>query len=199
MTNWRPRLTLTGALVSGALALSGCATEKYVDEHIATVNNRVQALEGRVDGVDRTAQEALQKANDAGSAASAALAANKASEKFVYTDLGTGTSVLFDTNKYKLTAAAQSTLDGFADKLKSDDKNVYIEIIGHGDVRGSINTNRLLGRLRALAVRRYLTDKGIPLFRMEVVSWGEEKVPDPKDRSPAALQQSRRVDLIVKG
>jgi len=188
------RVTAAGALVVGMLALGGCATEDYVDKHVAVVNDRVASLEGRVDGVDKTAQEALQRANDA-----AAQAATKASGKFIYSDMGTGLSVLFATGKYTLSADVETTLKQFAEKLKADDKNVYVEIIGHGDPRGSITLNRTLGRMRGLAVRRYLADQGIPLFRMEVVSWGEEKVPNPTDRSAEALQQSRRVDLIVKG
>ena len=59
------RVTAAGALVVGMLALGGCATEDYVDKHVAVVNDRVVSLEGRVDGVDKTAQEALQRANDA--------------------------------------------------------------------------------------------------------------------------------------
>jgi outer membrane murein-binding lipoprotein Lpp len=56
--------TATLALAAG-LSLSGCATEKYVDEHIATVNDRVTALEARVGQVDQTAQAAASSAQSA--------------------------------------------------------------------------------------------------------------------------------------
>jgi hypothetical protein len=67
----------TAALAGGGLG--GCATEDYVDEQIATVNSRIDQtasqLNGRIDAVDGTAQEALQRAQAAEQAAAAAAAA----------------------------------------------------------------------------------------------------------------------------
>ena len=58
--------TAMGALaIAAGLSLSGCATEKYVDDHIATVNDRVTALEARVGQVDQTAQSAAASAQNA--------------------------------------------------------------------------------------------------------------------------------------
>ncbi len=51
-------------LAVGGLALSGCATTKYVDEQIASVN-------GRVDAVDAKATDAIQRADAANSTAQA--------------------------------------------------------------------------------------------------------------------------------
>jgi outer membrane murein-binding lipoprotein Lpp len=59
------------ALILGGLSLSGCATEKYVDEHIATLSTRV-------DAVDAKAQDAIQRADAANSAAQAAASAAQA-------------------------------------------------------------------------------------------------------------------------
>jgi len=59
------------ALLLGGLSLSGCATEKYVDEHIATLSTRV-------DAVDAKAQDAIQRADAANSAAQAAGSAAQA-------------------------------------------------------------------------------------------------------------------------
>ena len=59
------------ALLLGGLSLSGCATEKYVDEHIAVVNTRI-------DSVDAKAQDAIQRADAANSAAQAAASAAQA-------------------------------------------------------------------------------------------------------------------------
>ena len=44
-----------------ALSLSACATEDYVDKHIAVVNDRVTQLEGRVGQVEAAAQQANQR------------------------------------------------------------------------------------------------------------------------------------------
>jgi outer membrane protein OmpA-like peptidoglycan-associated protein len=192
---------LAATLVAGGLTLSACATEDYVDQHVAAVSQRVDQVSSqvsqvntRVDGVERTAQGAMQTANAAG-----ALAATKADAKFVYSDLGQTASVQFDTAKWNLSDEAQATLTSLAEKLKGENKNVFLEIVGHGDPRGSTLANRELGAKRALNVQRFLSDQGVPLNRMNVVSWGEEKVANPKERTPEALQQARRVDLIIKG
>jgi outer membrane protein OmpA-like peptidoglycan-associated protein len=185
------------------LLLSGCATEKYVDEQVAAVNTRVEALGGRVgalesrvgelggriDTVDRTAQQALQQAN----------AATKLAEgKLVYSVLSESDSVTFDTNRWNLTDEAKATLTAFADRLKGDNKNVFIEIVGHGDRRGSVNANRILGEKRALEVRRFLYDQGIPINKMETVSWGEERQVG-QGNSAETLEANRRVVLRVLG
>lgn len=52
-------------LAVGGLALSGCATTDYVDQQIATVN-------GRIDAVDAKATDAIQRADAANGAAQAA-------------------------------------------------------------------------------------------------------------------------------
>ena len=41
-------VTTAGLAIVGGLSLSGCATTKYVDEQIATVNNRISALEDKM-------------------------------------------------------------------------------------------------------------------------------------------------------
>jgi outer membrane murein-binding lipoprotein Lpp len=58
-------LRLALALAAGGLALSGCATQGYVDEQIAAVNTRISSVEAR-------AQDAAQRADAANSAAQAA-------------------------------------------------------------------------------------------------------------------------------
>ena len=202
------RIGLASAAAAAGLALSACATEEYVDTHIAAVNakidgvnakadansGKIDALGARVDGVDKTAQDALQRAN-----AAAQLASTKADAKFLYTDTSQGVSVQFATAKTSLSPEAEATLMGFADKLKSANKDVYIEIVGHADPRGSARSNQALSRERAARVYRFLADQGVPLSRMDVAAWGETKSANPKDRSPEALQQARRVDLVVRG
>ncbi|WP_309141123.1 hypothetical protein [Novosphingobium sp. G106] len=54
-----------GLALAFGLSLSGCATTEYVDEQIATVNNRIGALESKVAQVDSTAQAAAGSAQQA--------------------------------------------------------------------------------------------------------------------------------------
>lgn len=56
---------IAAALVGAGLSLSGCATEDYVDKHIATVNQRIDGLEARVGQVEGIAQQAAGSAQQA--------------------------------------------------------------------------------------------------------------------------------------
>jgi peptidoglycan-associated lipoprotein len=178
--------------VASGLALGGCATESYVDEHVAAVNSRVDAvdskvtaLSARVDEVDKTAQAAGQKADSAYTAAQGHLAREVVSES---------DTITFETAKWTLSDEAKATLTAFADKLKADNKRVYIEIIGGADVRGDVDKNRILGEKRALETRRFLSSLGIPLHNMSTVSWGEEHAAGTSEEELAA---ARKVTLRV--
>jgi|GraSoiStandDraft_46_1057282.scaffolds.fasta_scaffold1191408_2 outer membrane murein-binding lipoprotein Lpp len=53
------------ALAGAGLSLGGCATEDYVDKHIAVVNQRIDGLEARVGTVEGVANQAAQAAQAA--------------------------------------------------------------------------------------------------------------------------------------
>lgn len=61
----KPGVLLASILLVGASSLGACASTKYVDEQIAGVNTRI-------DAVDAKAQNAAQRADAASSAAQAA-------------------------------------------------------------------------------------------------------------------------------
>src|SRR5581483_9811881 len=96
----------------------------------------------------------------------------------------------------KLSPEAQQRLTDFADKLKTDNRNVYLEIQGHTDSRGSDSANQRLGDERAEAVRLFMNQHGVPLNRMSTISYGKaDPVADNKTKQGRA--QNRRVVLIV--
>ena len=200
---------LTAVLaVALAVAATGCATKKYVQQETGTVNSRVDQVQGqveqaqtklnehdqkiaatdqRVGEISKTAQEALQRAQEAGKLAEG---------KFLYETVLTDDKVKFGFNKSLLSTEAKSALDEFADKVKADNKPVFIEVQGHTDNVGSAHYNEELGEARAAAVRRYLNEKGVPLHRMNVISYGKTApVADNKTRQGRA--QNRRVALVV--
>lgn len=104
-----------------AVLMSGCATKAYVNEQIAAVNGRMDGksgeLSGRIDqnssrlnqqqaaldGVSRTAQEALDRANAAGKLAEG---------KFMY-EMSLSSQIAFKVDSSVLTPAAKEALDAF--------------------------------------------------------------------------------------
>jgi peptidoglycan-associated lipoprotein len=194
MKNFRRAVVTAAAMAAGAIALSGCATKDYVNEHVAAVDAKVQATQGQVDQhqahlvqLDQTTKDALDRATAAGKLAEG---------KFLYSMVLSDDSVKFPVDSSKLSPEAQQRLTDFAEKLKTDNRNVYVEIQGHTDARGAEATNQRLGEQRAEAVRLFMNQHGVPLNRLSTISYGKaDPVADNKTRTGRA--QNRRVVLIV--
>lgn len=177
---------LAAALAASGLAVSACATHEDVDQAVATHNAQNEQqfadVNSRVDQVNADAQAALARAN----------AAHKLAEgNFQHAVLFTDDSVTFDTASSDLSADAQASLTAFADKIKADNRNVYIEVQGHTDHHGSEALNHRLGHARADAVVNFLATQGIPLYHMTPTSYGENQ---PTGKGDA---EDRRVVLVV--
>lgn len=190
------------SLAAALIGTTGCATKKYVRQETGTVNTRVDEVQGQVEqaqgrldtherqigDISKTAQDALRRAQEAGKLAEG---------KFLYETILTDDKVKFGFDTSDLSPEAEAAVDQFADQLKQQNKNVYIEIQGHTDSVGSEKYNEELGLLRAEAVRRYLNQKhNFPLHRINVISYGESSpVADNGNRD--GRNQNRRVALVV--
>lgn len=210
----RKSLVLTVvALVAIGLTFTGCATKEYVDEQVqasqkvtetkvAEVQTQVEAnqgeitnlhkkdqeLEGQLAKLSETAKDALMRAEEAGKLAKG---------KFLYEVTLTDNDVQFGFDKFELSDAAKAALDAFANKVKTENKNVYIEIQGHTDNIGSEKYNLELGYKRAEQVMRYLNmQHGFALHRMNVISYGEYK-PIAENSTKEGRAQNRRVTMVV--
>ena len=172
---------------AAALALSACATKDYVNEQVGLVDAKVAAQDTRLEGVDRTAREALQRATDAGKLAEG---------KFVYSEVLSDDSMKFAVDKATLSPEAQVRLDAFIDRLKTENRNVYVEIQGHTDATGTPEGNIRLGEQRAEAVRRYLNQHGVALNRIGTISYGAD-APVAPNTTREGRAANRRVVLIV--
>lgn len=82
--------------------------------------------------------------------------------------------VYFDFDKYNVRGDQRAALDQNAAVLR-DNPKVVIKIEGHCDERGTVEYNLALGDRRANAVKKYLTDLGIPADRIETISYGKER------------------------
>ena len=185
---------LSAATVLAALAMSGCATKGFVRQQVATEDARVSQVNDVATGAQGAATQAQGTAKDALDRANAA---HKLAEgKFLYQVVLSDDSVKFPTDVHALSPEAQQRLNELADKLKMENQNVYLEIQGHTDARGSADYNDKLGEERADAVRRYLNQQGVALNRMSTISYGKESPVAPND-TPEGRAQNRRVVIIV--
>lgn len=172
--------SLGAALVLAGLATTGCASHKFVREQVTVVDTRVTGVEG-------TAKEALDRAN----------AAHKLAEgKFLFEMVLSDDSVKFPVDQDKLSPEAEMRLSELVQRLKGENKNVYLEIQGHTDSSGPEHYNDQLGSARAEAVRRYLSKEGVALNRMATISYGEEVPVAPNDTREGRAQ-NRRVVIVV--
>ena len=121
------KVGLIGALVAGAVALGGCATEDYVNKHVAVVQDLVTEHGAHLQHLDRTTQEALDRATAAGKLAEG---------KFDYAMVMSDDSAHFPINGSDLSQDETAKLTDFANRLKTDNKNVYLEIQGYSDSTG---------------------------------------------------------------
>lgn len=185
----RSKVVIAGALALSMVSLGGCATKKFVRQEVGVVNDRVSTQETKLSGVESTAKDALARADAAGKLAEG---------KFNYSMVLSDDSMKFGANKAVLSPEAMARLDAFADKLKSDNKNVYVEVQGHTSANegGSKQGAYALGTKRAEVVRRYLNQKGVPLNRIGTISYGSD-VPVATTNDAAGREANRRVVLIV--
>ena len=208
-----------------ALALGGttaCATKKMVRTQVGEVNGKVETLsksveetqertranEGRIAEVDTKAQAAGQRADQAGKRADEARAAadavnaradslERASKRLVYEVTLSEDKGGFKFGKAAMPDEAKADIDQLVQQLKANPNGAYIEIEGHTDNTGSKDLNYKLGLERAEAVKRYLYEQHqVPLHRISVISYGEEK-PIAPNKTKAGRAQNRRVVIKV--
>ena len=208
-----------------ALALGGttaCATKKMVRTQVGEVNGKVETLsksveetqertranEGRIGEVDQKAQAAGQRADQAGrradeaNAAAAAVnsradAIERASKRLVYEVTLSEDKGGFKFGKAVMPDQAKADLDQLVQKLKAEPNGAYIEIEGHTDNAGPNQINYKLGLERAEAVKRYLYEQHqVPLHKISVISYGEEK-PIAPNKTRDGRAQNRRVVIKV--
>jgi peptidoglycan-associated lipoprotein len=204
-----------------------CATKKFVRTEVGNVNSKVDTLTGtveetqertrkneeRIGQVDSKAEAAGRSATEARAAADAAAGAAKevdsrlgnrintveaASRKLVFEVTLSEDQGNFAFGKTDLPDAAKMRLDEVIRQIKSDPKNVFFEIEGHTDNVGSPEINERIGMERAEAVKRYLYEQHqIPLHKINVISYGEEKPVAPNNKRDGRAQNRRVVVKVL--
>jgi outer membrane protein OmpA-like peptidoglycan-associated protein len=178
---------------------------------------RIQQDEAKIGQVDQKAEAAGQSAQKAQSTADAAGAAitqtrtevNGRVDK-VAADVVSGRKLMYevtlseDQGNFKfgqkdLPDEAKAKIDEVVNQLKgSQGKDIYIEVEGHTDNVGSKDGNYELGLERAEQVKRYLyMQHQIPLHKINVISYGEEKPVSPNNTREGRAQNRRVVVRVL--
>ena len=216
-------LAISALAVTGT---SACATKKMVRQQVGDVNQKVDGLsksveenqertkanEARITDVDQkaqaAAQQADQKAQAAGQRADAAYTAadkvntradaiEKKSNRLVYEVVLSEDQGGFKFGQTKMPDDMQAKIDELVAQLKANPNGGFIEIEGHTDNVGAKLVNYKLGLDRAETVKRYLYEsQQIPLHKMNVISYGEEK-PVAPNKTKDGRAQNRRVVIKV--
>ncbi len=217
------KLLLVVPLVMLGAGSTACATKKFVRGEVGQVNTKVQGLstqleetqertkknEGRIDEVDQKAAAAGQSAqaaqssadaakSDAAKADSRAAAVETATKKLIFEVVLNEDEGNFKFGKTALPDEAKAKIDEMVSGLKADPKNVFIEIEGHTDNVGSKIYNEHLGLERAEVVKRYLYEAHqVPLHKINVISYGEDKPVAPNNKRDGRAQNRRVVIKVL--
>lgn len=140
---------------------------------------REAARQDSINRANAAREDSLRRAREAGEAVRSALTA----------------PIYFDYDSDAIGEAARSALDQKLAILQSN-TGVRLRISGHADERGSDEYNLALGQRRAASAKRYLTQRGIPEARIEIISFGEER-PAASGADESAYAQNRRDEFEI--
>lgn len=104
-------------------------------------------------------------------------------------------NLFFETGKSIITKESFSELDRLV-RLLNQNPSLKIQINGHTDNVGSLELNKKLSNERALAVKKYLTSKGIPETQLSAQGFGSSK-PIAANDTEENKQLNRRVEFEI--
>jgi peptidoglycan-associated lipoprotein len=200
--------TEVGGVNSKVDTLSG--TVEQTQARIQQDETRIGQVDSKAEAAGQSAQAAQTSANQAAQAARQAgaradqvntdLTANiNSGRKLVYEVTLSEDQGNFKFGKTELPDEAKSKIDQVVSQLKTQaGKDIYIEVEGHTDNVGGKELNYELGLERADSVKRYLyAQHQIPLHKISVISYGEEKPVAPNNTRDGRAQNRRVVVKVL--
>ena len=214
-----------GAIVVGTT--TACATKKFVRTEVETVGTRVetlsQSLEATQQAPGRMGRKSKQwtrrptrsesgprkprprpaTANTAVAAAETKLgtkidAVDASTKRLVYEVVISEDQGQFKFGSAALPETVQQRIDQMVAELKAKPRGNFVEIEGHTDSSGDKMVNQRIGEARAEAVKRYLYEAHqVPLHKMNVISWGEDKPVSPNNTRDGRAQNRRVVIRVL--
>lgn len=107
--------------------------------------------------------------------------------------LNVPSDVSFDTGRADIRPQMRPVLDEIGRNL---DANVRVTVVGHTDSTGSDQINDPLSRERAIAVRDYLSARGVSSSRVSIAGRGSRE-PVASNDTEAGRAANRRVEIFL--
>ena len=202
----KKRVYLIAAVVSGALAVSGCTTNPYTGEREAG-KSAIGAGLGSLVGAGIGALSSSKKDRGKGALIGAAAGAALGGGVGYYMDVqeaklrdkmrGTGVSVTRsgDSSSATLKPAGANTLTGVAMVLKEYPKTA-VNVIGYTDSTGGHDLNMRLSQQRADSVASALITQGVDASRIRTQGLGPAN-PIASNSTAEGKAQNRRVEITL--
>ena len=105
-------------------------------------------------------------------------------------------NLLFETGKDIIKESSYPSLNELATVMKNNPQSLLV-VQGHTDDVGTDEDNQSLSENRALAVKRYLADRGINEARISTYGFGESR-PVASNDTDAGRKLNRRVEMNIK-
>ena len=162
--------------------------EKY-GKQVAAVDEKAAAAGKSAAAAQTTASQAVARAEEV----------DKATKKLIFEATLSEASGGFEFGKSELPDAAKAQIDQLVARVKAEAaRNVFVEIEGHTDNVGDTAVNQRIGLERAEAVMRYLYEQHqVPLHKINVISYGEDKPVAPNTNRQGRAQNRRVVVRIL--
>lgn len=170
-----------------AALVSACSSNAAREEAAAQAAAERAAAEQAAAAEAAAEQRAAEKQK-------AMMMAEKREEKRRLMDAASavGSVFYFDYDSSSLSDDARAAIDAHVALMMADGGNVRLE--GHTDERGTREYNLALGERRANAVRDYMVASGVPGYRIETISYGEEN-PVAYGSGESSWSKNRRVEI----
>ena len=201
----KKRVFVIAAIVSGALAVSGCTTNPYTGEREAGksgIGAGIGSLVGAGIGALSSSKKDRGKGALIGAAAGAAVGGDKMQGTGVSVTrsgdniiLNMPNNVTFDSSSANLKPAGANTLTGVAMVLKEYNKTA-VNVLGFTDSTGSQDLNMRLSQQRADSVASALITQGVAANRIRTQGMGPSN-PIASNSTAEGKAQNRRVEITL--
>jgi len=104
-------------------------------------------------------------------------------------------TVYFDFDRSTVKPSESSKIEAVGQHLMANPRHA-VRVEGHCDERGTEGYNLALGERRALSIREYLVNLGVPSTRIDTISYGESDPVDPSSNEEA-WRRNRRGEFVL--